>query len=178
MFVQIGSSRRMGEPDDNNTIQPSCQRWWCWNLHSSRRSGDRWSGGTATRPVTPRPWTCASGWGWCVVADEAAVFVVSGLNIQLFVGPRRRREGVGDAGTTPVDDCWVLPVLRRRTVDCGVPGGARPSPEADQEFNATGLDRNELGMFRGRPDRPVAATTVGVLLALNGCASRSVERRH
>jgi hypothetical protein len=44
---------------------------------------------------------------------------------------RTNRQGSSHGGAAAVDDCRVLPVLRRRTVVPGVAGGASAAPEVE-----------------------------------------------
>ena len=85
--------------------------------------------------------------GWCT-SHYLRVFAVKQAPHRA-VRPESgaRRQGSGDCGAAAVDDCRVLPVLRRRTVVPVSPAVHLRRPKLNYESNATGLDRNELGMF-------------------------------
>jgi hypothetical protein len=81
---------------------------------------------------------------WC--AHELGVFDIKRAHIELFA---RSLEQEGKArvngGATPVHDCRVLPVLRRRAAVAGFSGDSRPATEGELR-----VERGRVGPQRTR----------------------------
>ena len=167
VFVQAGSS-----PNDGRNHMTTTQHTFVPSLvepdfDSSRSVRRSWvpSLGMATPPAPHRPRPAAVARVVCQPRPEC-VRGQAGPHRAVRPQSRTRWQGTSDRGTAAVDDCRVLPLLRRRTADPVSPAAHVRRPRLDYESNATGWiatvsARSGQAGLAGRP-RSRTGVPVGV----------------